>query len=176
MTPMNRRRAVTTLAAAALVARPGKAAGETVAIYLKRWRVAKKFTLMVAEAMPAEHYGFKPTPEMRGFGDLMAHLSGANTRYFARIKGTPSPFKDPQNPDKATAIKYMTETFDWTIQALEGLSEEDLAKSYPGTGNQPALTGRDLVLNAFIHTAHHRGYSEPYLRLKGAPVPRYEVF
>jgi uncharacterized damage-inducible protein DinB len=173
---MTRRRAVTTIGVAALAARPGKAAGPTVEIYLKRWRTAKKFTLMVAEAMPAEHYGFKPTPEMRSFGDLMTHMAGANTRYFARIKGTQSPFKDPPNADKATATKYIADTFDWCIQTLEGLSEEDLAKSYPGAGNQPALTGRDLVLNGFIHTAHHRGYSEPYLRLKGVTPPRYEVF
>ena len=173
---MNRRRAVTTLAAAALAARPGKAASGAVAIYLKRWTTAKKFTLMVAEAMPAEHYGFKPTPEMRSFGDLMAHMAGANARYFARIKGSAAPFKDPPNPDKATATKYIADTFDWTIQILENLTEEDLAKSYPGAANQPALTGRDLVLNGFIHTAHHRGYSEPYLRLKGVTPPRYEVF
>jgi len=173
---MNRRKAVTALAAAAIAARPARADGPTIAIYLKRWRTAKKFTLMVAEAMPAEHYDFKPTPEMRGFGDLMAHMSGANPRYYARIKGTPSPFKDPPNPDKATTLKYMADTFDWTIQVLEGLTEDDLAKSYPGTGNQPALTGRDLVLNGFIHTAHHRAYAEPYLRLKGIAPPRYEVF
>jgi len=173
---MNRRTAVTALAAGAMAALPGKAAGPTVEIYLKRWRTAKKFTLMVAEAMPAEHYGFKATPEMRGFGDLMAHMAGANARYYARIKGTPAPFKDPENPDKATALKYIADTFDWTIKVLEGLSEEDLAKSYPGAANQPELTGRDLVLNGFIHTAHHRGYSEPYLRLKGITPPRYEVF
>jgi hypothetical protein len=97
---MTRRRAVTTIGVAALAARPGKAAGPTVEIYLKRWRTAKKFTLMVAEAMPAEHYGFKPTPEMRSFGDLMTHMAGANTRYFARIKGTQSPFKIRPTPTR----------------------------------------------------------------------------
>jgi len=173
---MNRRRAVQTIAAAALAAPAARADGVTVAIYLKRWEKAKEFTLKVAEAMPAEFYGFKPTPEMRPFGDLMAHMAGANTRYFARIKGSPAPFKDPANPDKAAAMKYIAETFDWSIQALRSLSEEDLAKSYPGAANQPALTGRDLVLNGFIHTAHHRGYSEVYLRVKGIAPPRYEVF
>jgi len=173
---MNRRRAVKTLAVAAAAAVPSRADGPTVAVYLKRWEKAKEFTIKVADAMPAEHYGFKPTPEMRSFGDLMTHMAGANTRYFARIKGSPSPFKDPTGADKEAVKKYIAETFDWSIQALRSLGEDDLAKSSPGPGNQPALTGRDLVLNGFIHTAHHRGYSEVYLRLKGITPPRYEVF
>ncbi len=173
---MDRRTAVAGLATTMLAARTVRADGGTVPVYLKRWEKAKEFTLKVADAMPAEHYSFKPTPEMRPFGDLLVHLAGANTRYFARIKGSPSPFKDPKEPDKEAARKYIAETFDWSIQVLRGLSEDDLAKSYPGQGNQPALTGRDLVLNGFIHTAHHRGYAEVYLRLKGIAPPRYEVF
>lgn len=174
---MNRRRAVKSIAvaAAAVAARPARAASGSAAVYLKRWNTAKEFTIKVADEMPAEHYGFKPTPEMRDFGSLIIHLGGANTRYFARIKGQPSPFKDPEKPDKETVKKFLAETFDWCAKVLDGMSEEDMAKSYPGTGKQPPVIGRDLVLNGFIHTSHHRGYAEVYLRLKGVPPPRYEV-
>ena len=176
---MNRRRAMKSLAAAAAAAavpRPAPAAGgPSATIYLKRWTTAKKFTIEVVDAMPAEHFGFKPTPDMRSFGELMNHLSGANTRYFARIKGAPPP-KEPAAADKETVKKFMAESFDWCAQILGGLSEDDLAKSYPGaTATAVPLSGRDLVLNGFIHTSHHRGYSEVYLRLKGVPPPRYDV-
>ncbi|HKW97100.1 MAG TPA: hypothetical protein VJN43_05160 [Bryobacteraceae bacterium] len=40
----------------------------------KHWRVAKEFTLSVAEAMPAEGYDFKPQPEEMSFGRLMMHI------------------------------------------------------------------------------------------------------
>ena len=175
---MNRRRAVQTLAAAAaaaVAARPAKAAGASAEAYLKRWNTAKEFTIKVAQEMPAEHYEFKPTPEMRAFGALMIHLGGANTRYFARIAGQAPPLKDPPTADKETVQKFLAETFDWCAAILGKMTEEDMAKSYPGTGKQPPMGGRDLVMNGFIHTSHHRGYGEVYLRLKGVPPPRYEV-
>jgi len=174
---MNRRRAVKSMAvaAAAAVARPAAAAGGAAAVYLKRWNSAKEFTLLVAEAMPAEHYDFKPNPAQRSFGQVLAHLSAANTRYFARLKGVDPPVKEPEKADKETVKKFITECFDWCAGILGGLSEEDLQKSIPGRGAQPAVTGRDLVLNGFIHTAHHRGYSEVYMRVKGLEPPRYSV-
>ncbi len=173
---MNRRRAVQTMSVAALaaVARPARAASPAAAVYLKRWNTAKEFTLKVADAMPAEHYGFKPTPDQRSFGEVLTHMAAANTRYFGAIQGAPPPMKEPPNADKETVKKFLAETFDWCAGMLGNFTEEDLAKTYAAPG-RPTLSGRDLVLNGFIHTAHHRGYSEVYMRLKGVAPPRYEV-
>jgi uncharacterized damage-inducible protein DinB len=55
------------------------------------------------------------------------------------------------------------------------LNDEALNKSYPGRPNAPELTGWELVLNGFIHTSHHRGYAEVYLREKGITPPTYAV-
>ncbi len=174
---MNRRRAMRTMAAAAAATavRPARAADGASAVYLKRWNTAKEMTLKVADAMPAEHYEFKPTPDQMSFGKLMTHLAIANAAYFGRLKGETPPLKEPANADKETAKKFMTECFDWCAGILGNLTEADLAKSIPGRGNAPAVTARDLVLNGFIHTAHHRGYSEVYLRLKNVVPPRYSV-
>ncbi len=35
------------------------------------------------------------------------------------------------------------------------------------------LTGRQLVLGMFVHTAHHRGKAEVYLRANGIKPPDY---
>jgi uncharacterized damage-inducible protein DinB len=174
---MNRRKAMQTVAVAAGAAatRPARASSGAAAVYAKRWNTAKEFTLKVAQAMPAEHYDFKPTAEQMSFGKLMTHLAIANTAYFSRITGQRPALKEPESADQETALKFMTQCFDWCAEVLAGLSDEDLAKSYPGRANQPAVTGRDLVLNGFIHTAHHRGYAEVYMRLKGVVPPRYGV-
>ena len=39
----------------------------------------------------------------------------------------------------------------------------------------PGMSGWDLVLNINIHTAHHRGYADVYLRDKGITPPTYAV-
>jgi hypothetical protein len=44
----------------------------------------------------------------------------------------------------------------------------------PG-GRGPAMTGLDVLLNAMVHTAHTRGYSDMYLRNKGVKPPTYQV-
>jgi hypothetical protein len=37
------------------------------------------------------------------------------------------------------------------------------------------MSGLDLLLNAMVHTAHTRGYSDMYLRNKGVKPPTYQV-
>src|ERR1700704_3660797 len=44
--------------------------------------------LDVAEVMPAEKYGFKPTPEISSFGDQLVHVGGITQRFIDTAKGT----------------------------------------------------------------------------------------
>ena len=52
---------------------------------------------------------------------------------------------------------------------------QDQSRYVAGNGKQPGVSGRDLVLNGFIHTAHHRAQAEIYLRVKNLEPPRYSV-
>src|SRR5262245_14253701 len=40
-----------------------------------------------AEAMPAEEYGFSPTPEVRTFGQLVGHVINANFFFCSQVAG-----------------------------------------------------------------------------------------
>ena len=175
---MNRRKAIqAVITAGAAAAVPARAAEKDLEVFQARWEKAKAFTLQVADAMPAEGYEFKPRPEMREFGKLIQHLAGNNVFYISRFKGgeIPDSLKPPEASDKETTKKYVTASFDYCAGVLKGLSEKDLDKSYPGRPNTPPQTGWDWVLHAFIHTAHHRGYAEVYLREKNTVPPRYSV-
>src|SRR5438309_11602777 len=44
--------------------------------------------LDVAEVMPAEKYGYKPTPEISSFGDQLVHVAGITQRFIDTAKGT----------------------------------------------------------------------------------------
>src|SRR5882762_10122053 len=50
-----------------------------------------KNMVAAAEAMPAEKYGFKPTPEMNSFGHLIIHSAQSNTLLCSKISGTTAP-------------------------------------------------------------------------------------
>lgn len=175
---MNRRTAIRSLVAgsAAAAAREARADATAMEVFLNRWDKAKAFTLQVADAMPAEGYAFNPKSELREYGKLMQHIAANNAFYISRFKGgLPDSMKPPEQSDKETTLKYMTASFDYCAGVLKALTEKDLGQSYPGRPNQPPQSGWDWVLHAFIHTAHHRGYAEVYLREKGITPPRYSV-
>ncbi|HVW86177.1 MAG TPA: DinB family protein [Bryobacteraceae bacterium] len=176
---MNRRKAIqSAVLGAGAAAVPAALAGEKdSSVFAARWEKAKVFTLKVTDAMPADSFGFKPKPEMRGFGELMAHIGSGNVFYMSRFnKGeTPESLTPPKVFDKETVKKYLTDSFDFAAGLIQKLTDADLDKSYPGRPNAPAQTGWDWLLNGFIHTAHHRGYAEVYLREKGITPPTYSV-
>jgi uncharacterized damage-inducible protein DinB len=176
---MNRRKAIqSAVLAAGATAVPVAIAGEKDAsVFAARWEKAKVFTLQVADAMPADSYDFKPKPEMRGYGELMQHIGSGNTFYISRFnKGeVPDSLTPPKVFDKETTKKYLNDTFDFCAGLIKKMNDADLDKEYPGRPNTPSLTGWDWLLNAFIHTSHHRGYAEVYLREKGIKPPTYNV-
>jgi uncharacterized damage-inducible protein DinB len=175
---MNRRNALRSLGLAAAAVPAASAATKDLEIFAARWEKAKVFTLQVADAMPDDAYEFKPVAEMRSYGQLMQHIATNNAFYISRFKGGELPEalqQPPDKTDKETTKQYLTTSFDFCASVLKSISDADLDKSYPGRPNAPAQTGWDWVLHAFIHTAHHRGYSEVYLREKGITPPRYNV-
>ena len=139
------------------------------------WRVTKAFTLAVADAMPAERYQFRPTPEEMTFGDLMIHIAYANAVWFQNVTGakyTDAP--PPEGADKATALRWLNETFDFCLARLDKITPEQAAREHrsvwPG---RTSVTGREILLSMLLHTAHHRGQAEVYLRLNHIRPPVY---
>ena len=50
-----------------------------------------KNMVAAAESMPADKYGFKPTPEMNSFGHLVMHIVQSNNLLCSKISGTTAP-------------------------------------------------------------------------------------
>jgi uncharacterized damage-inducible protein DinB len=146
--------------------------------FVRDWRIQKDFTLAVAEKMPAADYNFKATPDERTFGEQMIHIAGALFQRFNEISSI-APVRSPlpKTITKEFALKWLNESFDYVIQVLPKLTDEQLSKAKfkvdfngrPG----PEINGRDLVMNIFVHVAHHRAQCEVYLRLKGITPPDY---
>ncbi len=140
--------------------------------FLRHWQVERGYTLAVAEAMPAEQYGFKPHPIQRSFGEQLHHLAAANIAYFSAYDLAPPPER-PKEFDKETVRKYVGASWDYTIGVLRKLGERDLLRRDLGAPRFPAHSGTDLCLRAYTHTAHHRGQAIVYLRLKEIAPPTW---
>ena len=139
---------------------------------LNHWRVEREYTMEALEAMPAEDFDFRPSPEQRTFGEQLVHLGRANAAYFrAFAREGISPPEPPDSTAKETARSYVAASFDFVELTLAGMSEADFARRDVAFGRAAAHTTIDLFLRGYTHTAHHRGQIITYLRVKGVEPP-----
>jgi len=147
--------------------------------FVHDWQISKHFTIDVANAMPADLYSFKPNPDEMTFGEQMVHIAGSNVYRFNQITGIKPPFPlDPAKPlpsDKETALKLLDQSFDYVIEVLPKITPEQLQRTWhiPSWKGRNDPDGRAMILNMFVHTAHHRAQCEVYLRAKGIKPPDY---
>jgi len=173
--------AVSTLLLAAIAtAQAGKASSVLdMSEFVHDWQISKQFTLDVANAMPAEFYTFKPNPEEMTFGEQITHIAGSNVYRFNQITGIKPPFAlDPAKPlpsDKENAVKLLELSFDYVIEVLPKITPGQLQRTWhiPSWKGRPDPDGRAMILNMFVHTAHHRAQCEVYMRAKGIKPPDY---
>jgi DinB superfamily len=147
----------------------------------KHWKVTGDFTIAVAKLMPADQYGFRPVPVELSFGQIMIQIGSANVGACATASGMPRPevpakltaaYKDEKiDVDKDTAIKFLSDTFDFCNQAVASMTPEKL-DAVVGSATRK-MTGFEWLWAYFTHTAHHRGQAEVYLRVKGIQPPAY---
>jgi uncharacterized damage-inducible protein DinB len=147
--------------------------------FVRDWQISKQFTIEVASAMPADLYDFKPNPQEMTFGEQMVHIAGSNVFRFNQITGIKPPFPlDPARPlatDKGSVLKLLDQSFDYVIDALPKITAEQLQHAWhiPSWKGRSDPDGRAMILNMFVHTAHHRAQCEVYLRAKGVKPPDY---
>ena len=124
-----------------------------------------------AEAVPAEKYSFKPSPDVKTFAGEMGHA--ANTHYFfcARIKGEPNPNKNDyeKETDKNTLVKAVIASNDYCASVINGASDAWLMEM---VGQGPQAQPRGAVLAAHIaHSNETYGTVVPYMRMSGIVPP-----
>jgi len=169
------------LLTAALTLAPAFAQTTVKDALVKHWGESAKFTVAVAQAMPASDYAFSASPEEMSFGQLVVHIGAANLGACATASGMPrmtvpekiaAGLKDEKqkNVDKELAVKFLADTFDFCNKAVASMTPEKLDAV---VGGARKMTGFEWLWSYFTHTAHHRGQAEVYLRVKGIKPPDY---
>jgi uncharacterized damage-inducible protein DinB len=127
-----------------------------------------------AEEMPAEEYAFKPTPQVRSFGELVGHVANANCSFCAIAKGERPPLTEnlERVSGKDALVKALKESLACCDQLYGSTTDEtfDGLLTRPGPGNKQASRGSVLVFNT-THNNEHYGNLVVYLRLKGHVPP-----
>jgi len=134
----------------------------------------------LANAVPAEKYGWRPAPGVRSVSEVYMHVVGANYGLPALVGGKmPDGFsRDMEKTvtDKAKVIEWLKKSVDNARAAGTGMSSADLDKKIkvPFLGNQE-LTQRRILMIVETHMHEHLGQSIAYARSIGVTPPWSEA-
>jgi uncharacterized damage-inducible protein DinB len=129
-----------------------------------------------AEVMTAEDYGFKPTPQVRSFSELIGHVIFANYLMCSTATGQKSPAATnyEKETDRATLIKSLNDALAYCDAAYAATSDANFGDpvKVAGPGNRMTDSTRGAVLNFNVtHNNEHYGNVVLYLRLKNRVPP-----
>jgi len=127
-----------------------------------------------AQKMPEENYSFKPTPDVRNFGQLVGHVADASYMFCSQALGEPNPMKDIEKTktSKADLVAAVKDAVAYCNKAFDSMTD--------AKGSQMVkLFNFDMAkLTLFslntAHTDEHYGNMVTYLRLKGIVPPTSE--
>jgi len=131
-------------------------------------------TKRVIEAIPLDNGDYRPDAVSKSALELAWHIVAAEKRFLGGIPMGAFDFTPIHRPESiknsAGIAAWFDETFAASLQQLEGIGGEPLAKmvDFRGLFQLPAVGFIQLALN---HTIHHRGQLSMYLRPMGAKVP-----
>lgn len=148
-------------------------AQDNTAVTLARqlWEPMIGYITTVAEELPESTYAYKPTPEVRSFGQLVGHVAGAQYLFCASALGDPD-----RNEDDIEKTKKAKSDLVSALKASTEYCKKAYAQSDKAAQAKIKLFGQErtrlfaLGLNA-NHDAEHYGNLVTYLRLNRMVPP-----
>jgi hypothetical protein len=159
--------------AVALLPRLVAAQGNPVADALRHIAEGRGKSLMdAADIMPADKYGFKPTPAQNSFAHIIDHVAFYNDYFCSDISGQKAPTrtKVDSTAGKDALTARLKETFDFCTQALASVDDSKLSEEIPSFGGKTATRAFMMMITASDWFDHYSQLAI-YLRLDGILPP-----
>ncbi len=134
----------------------------------------KKFIVASAEAMPDKEYAFKPTPDVRSFGQLIGHVADAQYNFCAAIKGEKRAPSDIEKTatTKAALTKALGDAFAYCDPLYANDTDASLTQAVDLFGGKFGPFNKFAALDLNItHDNEHYGNIVTYLRMKKIVPP-----
>jgi uncharacterized damage-inducible protein DinB len=134
------------------------------------WYSINDLVLASAEKMPAEHYGFQATEDVRTFAQILAHIADNQHAACGPTVGRPQPnttFDRLQSKEELT--KALRESAAVCDLAYGILTDQNAGFRYFAFNS--AYTRYALLVSNLTHNSEHYGNLVTYMRLKGVVPP-----
>jgi len=130
-----------------------------------------------AESMRADEYSFRPTPQVRTFGQIIGHVVDANFFFCSQVAGEKSPATADyeQITDKAALVKALNDSLVYCDRVYAATTDANFIQpvqiaNVVGAGSTNTVRGAMLMYN-ITHNNEHYGSLAVYMRLKGHLPP-----
>ncbi len=126
-----------------------------------------------ADRMPEDQYGFKASPDIRTFGQLIGHIADVQNRICSVAAGT-NPGTASAEKDKtakADLVAALKASFDTCDGVFNSLTDEDASKMISMGRGAPRSKTATLWQFIIGHSNEEYGYLAVYMRIKGIVPP-----
>jgi uncharacterized damage-inducible protein DinB len=134
------------------------------------WTAVKGYVLRSAEKMPEENYAFRPTPEVRSFGAILAHIADEHYLVCSADKGEKKDMAvEKTKTAKADIVAALKDSIAYCDTSYDALTDARAVESVQFYGRGRPRIGA-LQFN-ITHDYEHYGNLITYLRMKGLVPP-----
>ena len=151
---------------------------QTFPVYLQgQYATLKRNIVGSAEKMPAEHFSFRPSPDVRTYAELFGHTMQAQFGYCSTVKGVANPTTGKELEkvvtDKAGVIQMVKDAFDYCDDVFAKLTNENALEiiTAGAAPNQRQLARSNQLTMLVVHGNEHYGNLVTYMRIKGIVPP-----
>lgn len=143
----------------------------SVAAFNEKWENSKNYLLEIAQSMPEDNYGYKPTEREMSFKEQLIHIR-QNMDWLGKTYFNADITKvETENINKEELIKAITESFDAVKIAVIEVPDDKLEEKVDFfKGEKSKLQILNLLQD---HVTHHRGQLIVYLNLNNIKPPKY---
>ena len=129
-------------------------------------------TVGAIEAMPADKFSYKPTPDQMPFAHLAVHVVGFNNSFCAKAADVPAPKVDePKETDsKDQLVAAVKASYSFCNDALAKMDDSKLGDSIELFGGRQAPRAMAALILASGWSDHY-ATAAMYLRLNGVLPP-----
>ena len=139
------------------------------------YMIARGNIVKAAEKMPEDNYSYKPTEDVRSFGQLIGHVANASFFFCSAATGEKSPAKFDAEKTKTTKVDLvaaLNDAFAYCDGVYDGMTDATAVEKIKLMGKDSVRVGVLNFNNA--HDMEHYGNMVTYMRLKNIVPPSSE--
>ena len=142
--------------------------------YDGEWRYVSRLLVSMADAIPADKYGWRPQPGVRSVSELLMHIAQSNY-YLLSVTGPKMPPElasddvEKKIVSKPEVLAYLRRSLEAVKNARAQLKPADLQRQVKIYGETVSVDG--MYLRIICHDNEHMGQLIAYARINGIVPP-----